>query len=72
MYPVSYSCQEVTELSYRYLEEGGEEDERMARRRMVVRMMARRRSRERNYVGDPKKSPKGDPGGPFLSEKGDP
>ena len=27
--------------------------------------------RERNYLGDPKKSPKGDPGGPFLSEKGD-
>ena len=28
--------------------------------------------KERNYLGDPKKSPKGDPGGPFLSEKGDP
>ena len=28
--------------------------------------------RERNYSGDPKKSPKGDPGGPFLRDKGDP
>ena len=28
--------------------------------------------REQNYSGDPKKSPKGDPGGPFLRDKGDP
>ena len=30
------------------------------------------RARERNYSGYPKKSPKGDPGGPFLRDKGDP
>ena len=28
--------------------------------------------REQNYSGNPKKSPKGDPGGPFLRDKGDP